>query len=267
MSHAAKKHFGQHFLHDPQVIERIVRSLNPQPGQTVVEIGPGLGALTVPLLQRTGRLHVVEIDRDVVPLLRAHCGDAPGLQLHLADALQFDYGSLAPDGTPLRLVGNLPYNISTPLLFHLLKFAGQVQDMHFMLQKEVVDRLTAAPDTDDYGRLTLTVAARAQADYLFGVGRGAFNPPPKVDSAVVRITPRPPPFAIDDLACFDQLVTAVFSQRRKTLANGLRRLLPAAEIGALGIDPKIRGETLAPAQFALLANRCQALRQSGLAAS
>jgi 16S rRNA (adenine1518-N6/adenine1519-N6)-dimethyltransferase len=259
-AHAAKKRFGQHFLHDPQVIERIVRSLNPQPEQTVVEIGPGLGALTLPLLQRLGKLHVVEIDRDVVPLLRAHCGDAPGLQLHLADALKFDYGSLAVEGAQLRLVGNLPYNISTPLLFHLLQFAPQLRDMHFMLQKEVVDRLTAAPDTDDYGRLTVTVAARAQADYLFGVGPGAFNPPPRVDSAVVRITPRPAPFAIDNLACFDQLVTATFSQRRKTLANGLRRLLPAAEISAVGIDPKVRGETLSPQQFALLANRCQALR-------
>lgn len=259
-AHAAKKRFGQHFLHDPQVIERIVRSINPQPGERLVEIGPGLGALTVPLLERVQQLHVVEIDRDVVPHLRAICGDAPGLQLHLADALKFDYGSLAAPGQPLRLVGNLPYNISTPLLFHLLRFAPQVRDMHFMLQKEVVDRLTAVPDSEDYGRLTVTVAARAQADYLFHVGPGAFSPPPKVDSAVVRLTPRPAPFAIDNLACYDELVTAVFSQRRKTLANGLRRLLPAAEINALGIDPRLRGETLAPQQFALLANRCHALR-------
>ncbi len=258
--HAAKKRFGQHFLHDPRVIERIVRTIQPQPGETVVEIGPGLGALTVPLLQRLGRLQVVEIDRDVVPQLRRVCGDAPGLKLHLADALQFDFSSLVVEGAPLRLVGNLPYNISTPLLFHLLRFAPQVRDMHFMLQKEVVDRLTADPDTDDYGRLTVTVAARAQADYLFEVGPGAFNPPPKVDSAVVRITPRPAPFVIDDLTCFDELVTTAFSQRRKTLGNGLRRLLPAAEIAAVGIDPKLRGETLAPAQFALLANRLHAMR-------
>ena len=258
--HAAKKRFGQHFLHDPQVIERIVRSINPQPDEVVVEIGPGLGALTEPLLQRLGRLHVVEIDRDVVPHLLAVCGEAPGLQLHLADALKFDYGTLAAPGTKLRLVGNLPYNISTPLLFHLLQFAPQVRDMHFMLQKEVVDRLTAVPDTDDYGRLTVTVAARAQADYLFGVGPGAFNPPPRVDSAVVRITPRPAPFVIDDLRCYDELVTASFSQRRKTLANGLRKLLPAEQISALGIDPRVRGETLSPEQFALLANRCHALR-------
>ena len=257
--HAAKKHFGQHFLHDPQVIERIVRSINPQPGEVLAEIGPGLGALTAPLLARHGRLHVVEIDRDVVPHLRAACGDAPGLELHLADALKFDYASLAAPGQVLRLAGNLPYNISTPLLFHLLRYAGRVRDMHFMLQKEVVDRLTAQPDTDDYGRLTVSVAARAQADYLFTVGPGAFRPPPRVDSAVVRLTPRPPPFAIDSMDAFDEVVAAAFSQRRKTLANALRKLLPAEQIGAVGIDPRARGETLSPAQFALLANRRHAL--------
>jgi 16S rRNA (adenine1518-N6/adenine1519-N6)-dimethyltransferase len=252
--HVAKKRFGQHFLHDPQVIERIVRSINPQPGEIVAEIGPGLGALTQPLLQRLGQLHVVEIDRDVVPHLRQICGEASGLQIHLADALRFDYGSLAQPGQALRLAGNLPYNISTPLLFHLLGFAGQVRDMHFMLQKEVVDRLTAAPDTEDYGRLTVTVAARARADHLFNVGPGAFRPPPQVDSAVVRLTPRPAPFAIASLERYDQVVTAAFSQRRKTLANALRRLLTAEQISAAGIDPRARGETLAPEQFALLAN-------------
>ncbi len=265
-SHAAKKRFGQHFLHDPQVIERIVRSINPQPDDVLVEIGPGLGALTVPLLQRHGHLHVVEIDRDVVPHLRAAVGEAPGLELHLADALRFDYGSLAAPGRPLRLVGNLPYNISTPLLFHLLRFSGRVRDMHFMLQKEVVDRLTAQPDTDDYGRLTVSMAARAQADYLFAVGPGAFRPPPRVDSAVVRLTPRPAPFAIDDLGSYDAVVMAAFSQRRKTLSNALRRLLPAAGIEAAGIDPRARGETLSPQQFALLANRCHALRGAAPAA-
>ncbi|HZR37147.1 MAG TPA: 16S rRNA (adenine(1518)-N(6)/adenine(1519)-N(6))-dimethyltransferase RsmA [Nevskia sp.] len=259
--HAAKKHFGQHFLHDPQVIERIVRSINPQPGEVLAEIGPGLGALTAPLLARHGRLHVVEIDRDVVPHLRAACGDAPGLELHLADALKFDYASLAAPDQALRLAGNLPYNISTPLLFHLLRYAGRVRDMHFMLQKEVVDRLTAQPDTDDYGRLTVSVAARARADYLFAVGPGAFRPPPRVDSAVVRITPRPPPFVIDDFASFDEVVAAAFSQRRKTLSNALRKLLPAEEISAAGIDPRARGETLSPAQFAVLANRRHALAQ------
>ena len=192
-------------------------------------------------------------------LFRAHlrgvCGDAPGLQIHLADALKFDYASLLPEGGMLRLAGNLPYNISTPLLFHLLGFAGQVRDMHFMLQKEVVDRLTAAPDTEDYGRLTVTMAARAQADHLFNVGPGAFRPPPQVDSAVVRLTPRPAPFPITSLKRYDQVVMAAFSQRRKTLSNALRNLLPSEQISAAGIDPRARGETLSPEQFALLANR------------
>ncbi|MDR3415960.1 MAG: 16S rRNA (adenine(1518)-N(6)/adenine(1519)-N(6))-dimethyltransferase RsmA [Nevskia sp.] len=260
--HAAKKHFGQHFLHDPQVIERIVRCIDPQPDDLLVEIGPGLGALTVPLLGRLNELHVVEIDRDVVPHLRAACGDAPGLQLHLADALRFDYGSLARPGRPLRLAGNLPYNISTPLLFHLLRFSPCIRDMHFMLQKEVVDRLIAAPGTNDYGRLTATVAVRAQAEGLFTIGPGAFRPPPKVDSAVVRITPRPAPFAVADLAAYDRIVTAAFSQRRKTLGNALRQLLPAAAIEAAGIDPRVRGETLAPAEFARLANAFEARRRA-----
>ncbi|MBL6749194.1 MAG: 16S rRNA (adenine(1518)-N(6)/adenine(1519)-N(6))-dimethyltransferase RsmA [Nevskia sp.] len=254
-AHGAKKRFGQHFLHDPQVIGRILRAINPQPDDTLVEIGPGLGALTVPLLQRVQRLHVVEIDRDVVPHLRAACGDAPGLELHLADALKFDFGSLAAPGRPLRLVGNLPYNISTPLLFRLLGYSGLVRDMHFMLQKEVVDRITAAPGSGDYGRLTVTLAARAAAEMLFEVGPGAFRPPPRVVSAVVRITPRPAPFALRDAAVYDRVVTAAFGQRRKTLANALRGLLPAAEIAAAGIDPGARAETLAPEQFARLAGR------------
>jgi 16S rRNA (adenine1518-N6/adenine1519-N6)-dimethyltransferase len=251
-AHVAKKRFGQHFLHDPAVVERILRYLAPQPKDNLVEIGPGLGALTRPLLERLGRLAVVEIDRDVVAPLRAACGESPGLQIHLADALEFDFGSLAA-AAPLRLVGNLPYNISTPLLFHLLKFAGAVRDMHFMLQKEVVDRIVAAPGSDDYGRLTATLFARAEADALFEVGPGAFRPPPKVYSAVVRIRPRPAPFPIDDLNAYDRVVTAAFGQRRKTLANALKKLLPAAAIAAAGVDPGARAETLAPADFARLA--------------
>jgi 16S rRNA (adenine1518-N6/adenine1519-N6)-dimethyltransferase len=251
-AHAAKKRFGQHFLHDPAVVERIVRYLAPQPQDNLVEIGPGLGALTKPLLERMGRLVVVEIDRDVVAPLRAACGESPGLTVHLADALEFDFGSLAAAG-PLRLVGNLPYNISTPLLFHLLKFSGQVRDMHFMLQKEVVDRIVASPGGGDYGRLTATLAARAEADALFEVGPGAFRPPPKVDSAVVRIRPRPAPFPVSNLAVYDRVVTAAFGQRRKTLANALKKLMPATAIAAAGVDPGARAETLAPADFARLA--------------
>ena len=251
-THRARKRFGQHFLHDTNVIERILRHLNPQPGQHLIEIGPGLGALTEPLLLRCHRLDVVEIDRDVIPLLRDRCAGRGDLEIHQADALRFDYAALATDGAPIRLVGNLPYNISTPLLFHLLGSADQVQDMHFMLQKEVVDRLTAAPGSDDYGRLTVTVAARARAEALFDVGPGAFKPPPRVVSAVVRITPRPPAFHIDDLAAFDRVVAAAFNQRRKTLSNALRSVMDSETIRKAGIDPGIRAERLAPADFAAL---------------
>lgn len=251
--HRARKRFGQHFLHDTNVIEHILRHLNPQPGERLIEIGPGLGALTEPLLRRCHGLDVVEIDRDVIPLLRDRCADAGDLRIHQADALRFDYVSVVTPGEQMRLVGNLPYNISTPLLFHLLRVAGRVRDMHFMLQKEVVDRLTASPGSADYGRLTVSVAARASADALFDVGPGAFKPPPRVVSAVVRIIPRPPPFEIRDLATFDRVVAAAFGQRRKTLGNALRSVLSADAIRHAGIDPGIRAERLAPADFAALA--------------
>ncbi|TXH03916.1 MAG: 16S rRNA (adenine(1518)-N(6)/adenine(1519)-N(6))-dimethyltransferase RsmA [Nevskiaceae bacterium] len=250
--HAAKKRFGQNFLHDGGVIERIVRSINPQPGDALIEIGPGLGALTVPLLRRLGRMRAVELDRDVIPHLRAATGDDPGLEIIMADALKVDYGALAPAGGKLRLAGNLPYNISTPLLFHLLRYADRIADMHFMLQKEVVDRMAAAPGEDDYGRLTVALAARAQVSKLFTVGPGAFRPAPKVDSAIVRLVPRPPPFEIADLTLFDRIVTAAFSQRRKTLANGLKGLMTAQQIGEAGIEPGVRAERLSAADFARL---------------
>lgn len=265
MSSYAKKHFGQHFLHDPQVLERIVRTVNPKPGDHLIEIGPGRGALTRLLLPKVDRLVVVEIDRDVIAPLKAACANSPKLEIHMGDALEVDYTTLVPDGAPMRLVGNLPYNISTPLLFHLLEYTARVRDMHFMLQKEVVDRICAEPGSDDYGRLTVTIAARAEAADLFHVGPGAFNPPPKVDSAVVRLTPRPAPFELLDLHAYDRLVTAAFSQRRKTLANGIRQWLTAAQIEAVGIEPGIRAERLAPAEFARLANawvRLQAQHQA-----
>ena len=251
-SHSAKKRFGQNFLHDSGVIERIVRSIHPQPGEAMIEIGPGLGALTVPLLHRLGRLRVIELDRDVIPHLRAATGESSGLEIIMADALKVDYAALAPPDARLRLVGNLPYNISTPLLFHLLKFSACIQDMHFMLQKEVVDRMAAAPGDDDYGRLTVSLAARAQVRKLFTVGPGAFTPAPKVDSAIVRVIPQPPAFEIVDQALFDRLVTAAFSQRRKTLANGLKGLMTAHQIAAAGIEPGIRAERLSAAEFARL---------------
>lgn len=255
--HLARKRFGQHFLHDEAVIERILRLLAPRPGDRLVEIGPGLGALTVPLLERAGVLTVIEIDRDVIPRLRAACGDAPGLAVIQADALDVDFAALRAQGPgtdKLRLVGNLPYNISTPLLFHVLEAAGHIRDMHFMLQKEVVRRMCAVPDTPDYGRLTVTLAARAQADELFTVGPEAFRPPPQVESAVVRVTPRPAPFPIRDLARYDRVVTLAFGQRRKTLANALRGTAGPEHFAAAGIDPRARGETLSPEAFAKLAN-------------
>lgn len=250
----ARKRFGQHFLHDRGVVDRIVRAIDPQPGQAIVEIGPGLGALTAPLLARARALTVVEIDRDVIPHLEEACGHAPGLTIVQADALTVDFAALAPAGVPLRLAGNLPYNISTPLLFHLLEQAHAIRDMTFMLQKEVVRRMAAEPDTEDYGRLTVSIAARAEVAELFTVGPGAFKPPPQVDSAVVRVTPRPAPFEIRDLAAFDHVVKLAFGQRRKTLSNALRGVAGPDAFGAAGIDPRARGETLSAEEFARLAN-------------
>lgn len=252
--HQAKKRFGQNFLHDPQVIARIIRAIHPQPGQTVVEIGPGLGALTVPLLEKLGQLQVVEIDRDVIPRLREICDHAPGLHITQGDALGLDYHQFVVDGQRLRLVGNLPYNISTPLLFHLLTQSDAVLDMHFMLQKEVVDRMCASAGDDAYGRLSVALAARCEVAHLFNVGPGAFNPPPKVDSAIVRLKPRTPDFAIDDLLVFDRVVAQAFSQRRKTLSNALKGLCSAELMRSVDIDPGLRAERLHAHEFARLAN-------------
>ena len=253
-AHTAKKRFGQNFLHDGNVIERIVRAINPQPDDVMVEIGPGQGALTAPLLTRLKQLIAVELDRDVIPHLLETCGaNASRLQLVQADALSVNYATLAPAGSPLRLVGNLPYNISTPLLFHLLEQAEGIRDMHFMLQKEVVNRMCADPDTDDYGRLTVALAARAECHKLFHVGPGSFNPPPKVDSAIVRVTPRPAPFPLGSLAAYDRVVQAAFSQRRKTLSNALKNVMNADAIRAAGINPQVRAEALPPEAFGQLA--------------
>jgi 16S rRNA (adenine1518-N6/adenine1519-N6)-dimethyltransferase len=258
--HRARKRFGQNFLHDSAVIARIVRAIDPQPGDHLVEIGPGLGALTGPLLAACGgQLEVIEIDRDLVPRLREQFASCPGFVVHQADALRFDFAQLAGDGRPLRLAGNLPYNISTPLLFHLLGYGHAIRDMHFMLQKEVVERIVATPGSAAYGRLSVTVAARAEAHLLFTVGPGAFRPAPKVESAIVRILPRDPPYAINDQQAFDRVVTAAFSHRRKQLANGLRGLLEADAIARADIDPQVRPEQLAAADFARLANALAAI--------
>jgi 16S rRNA (adenine1518-N6/adenine1519-N6)-dimethyltransferase len=250
----ARKRFGQHFLHDPGVIARIVAAIDPHPEDRLIEIGPGLGALSVPLLERTGHLEVIEIDRDVIPELTRRCAGRGKLDVRLADVLDVDFTTLRGDGPPLRVCGNLPYNISTPLLFHLLAARGAIADMHFMLQKEVVDRMRAAPGSGDYGRLTVMLAAACRVQYLFRVGSGAFQPPPRVDSAIVRLLPLPePPFPLPDPQRYARVVAAAFSMRRKTLRNSLRELVPAEAMAAAGIDPGRRPETLAPAEFALLA--------------
>lgn len=259
-SHRPRKRFGQHFLHDRHIIERIVDVIAPENDDHIVEIGPGLGALTEPLLQRAGTLHAVELDRDVIPHLEQRCANLGDLTIHQGDALKFDFAELgAQIGTPLRLVGNLPYNVSTPLLFHFLKFRDIVTDMHFMLQKEVVDRMAAPPGSKTYGRLSVMLAAECDIRSLFIIRPGAFNPPPKVDSAIVRLTVRrQPAFPIPDRELFARLVTQAFSQRRKTLRNTMKGLLDAEQIKACGIDPQARPETLSPAEFGRLAEAAAA---------
>lgn len=255
--HRARKRFGQNFLSDPSIIRKIVDAIRPQPGEIMVEIGPGLGAMTDPIVERLGHLHVVEIDRDLIARLKQRYTPAQ-LSIHAGDALAFDFASL---GTPLRVVGNLPYNISTPLLFHLASFADDVRDMHFMLQKEVVLRMAAEPDTPDYGRLSVMLQQRFAMAHLFDVPPGAFRPEPKVTSSIVRMVPlpadRPKP---DDEALFGRIVAAAFGQRRKTLRNTLREFLSDADFEALALDPGLRGERLTVADYITIANH--ASRQS-----
>ena len=256
MSHRPRKRFGQHFLHDPFVIRKIIDAVNPQRGQTVVEIGPGQGALTLPLLERLGSLQAVELDRDLARALETRCAGHGQLVIHCADALRFDFTRLAPPAGRLRLVGNLPYNISTPLLFHLLEQRECIDDMHFMLQKEVVERMAARTGTKQYGRLTVMLAAFCRVESLFHVGPGAFRPPPRVDSSVVRLIPwRTPPFSVGDGRAFAVLVNRAFSMRRKTLKNALKGILAESGIVDAGVDPGCRAETLAPAKFAALARQ------------
>jgi 16S rRNA (adenine1518-N6/adenine1519-N6)-dimethyltransferase len=249
----AKKRLGQHFLHDPAVLRRLVAAIAPAPADRMVEIGPGRGALTRLLLERLDRLDVVEIDRELAASLPASVGHPEKLVVHTGDALDFDFASLAAEPGSLRVAGNLPYNVSTPLLFHLLEFRDAIRDLHVMLQREVVERMTARPGGKDYGRLTVMLAAAARCEALFDVGPGAFQPPPKVWSTVVRITPRQPDFAIADRAKFAALVAHLFSMRRKTLGRALKGRITAEQIVALDIDPMARPETLSPSDFARLA--------------
>lgn len=254
MQHRPRKRFGQHFLHDQRVIGKILAAIAPRPGERLVEIGPGLGAITLPLLERCGELTAVELDRDVIPELQAAAAHKGALTIIQADALKTDISALASAGGKLRLVGNLPYNISTPLLFHFLEHAACIADMHFMLQKEVVERMAAKPGGKEYGRLTVMLAARCKVEPLFNIGSGAFRPPPKVESSFVRLTPHAvPPFPIQDPERFAAVVTRAFSHRRKTLKNALSGLVDETAIRGAGVDPQARPETLSPEQYARLA--------------
>jgi len=253
MQHVPRKRFGQHFLHDPRIIGKILLAISPEPGDTLVEIGPGLGAITLPLLEKAGRLTAIELDRDVIPHLETSARNKGNLRIVQGDALETALAPFAPAGGKLRLVGNLPYNVSTPLLFHFLEQADHVQDMHFMLQKEVVQRMAAKPGGREYGRLTVMLASRCRVEPLFNIGPGAFRPPPKVDSAFVRLTPFvAPPFTIPDRGRYAQIVTQAFSHRRKTLKNALMGLVDETAMIAAGIDPKSRPETLSAADYAKL---------------
>ena len=250
--HRARKRFGQHFLHDRNIIERILRAIDPRPGQNLLEIGPGQGALTYPLLQRCERLIAIELDRDLVPILEKHAQGLGQLEVINADILKFELKSIATQ-EKFRLVGNLPYNISTPLMFHLLESAPLIKDMHFMVQKEVAQRIVARTGDASYGRLSVMLQLQCSCQYLFDVAPGCFKPPPKVDSAVIRLIPLEKPAQdIDDLARFSNIVQAAFGQRRKTISNSLKSILDRETIIACGIDPGLRAENLDIADFAKL---------------
>ena len=269
MTHRARKRFGQNFLHSESVIRQIVGSIAPSRDDRIVEIGPGMGALTGPVLERVEKLHVIELDRDLVAELPARLGQRDNLVIHQADALDFDFRALAGDqrsddrhdnrhdnryANRLRIIGNLPYNISTPLMFHLLDQSDVVTDMHFMLQKEVVERLAAAPGSKAWGRLSVMTQARADVTMLFRVPPGAFTPAPKVESAIVRIVPRmlsDPERAL--LPYLEKVVRAAFAQRRKTLKNTLKGVVHGQQMEDLGIDPGRRAETLSLEEFGRMA--------------
>ena len=250
--HRARKRFGQHFLSDPGVVDAIVRAISPGDDDIIVEIGPGQGAITDPLARSAGHLHLVELDRDLVAQLRSKYEARDNVTVHEGDALKFDFGAL---GDRLRIVGNLPYNISTPLLFHLLRYRDRVIDMHFMLQKEVVERMAAQPGSKAYGRLGIMLGCHLRVESLFDVPPAAFDPPPDVNSAVVRLDPLPPgTYVIEDEAGLSSLVATAFMQRRKTLRNALRAEATTDDLEAVGIDPGLRPEQVSIDQYVALSN-------------
>lgn len=254
--HQARKRFGQHFLHDQNIIECLLRAIDPGTDENLLEVGPGQGALTFPLLQRCRSLTAVELDRDLIPGLQAQAARYGSLDVINADILEFELTSLeAP--RPFRLVGNLPYNISTPLMFHLLDSMELIRDMHFMVQKEVALRIVAAPGEANYGRLSVMLQYRCDCQYLFDVPPHSFRPPPRVDSAVIRLLPRRQPLAeVGDFTLFGKIVQSAFGQRRKTIVNSLKPVVGREVILACGIDPTLRAENLSVADFARLSKAC-----------
>ena len=255
LGHQAKKRFGQNFLHNDAIISNIVDAINPEPDENLVEIGPGLGALTEPVIERAGKLSVVELDRDLAHRLRHHPFLAPHLTIHEVDALKFDFSELAKPDHPLRIFGNLPYNISTPLIFHLLTFKDQVKDMHFMLQKEVVERMASGPGCKAYGRLSIMTQYQCQVIPVMEIGPEAFKPAPKVDSAIVRLIPhREIRNPVKDINALNTVCLTAFNQRRKTIRNSFKKLIGAEQLTDLCIDPGLRPENLALDDYINLAN-------------
>lgn len=255
MDHRPRKRFGQNFLHDAGTVERILGAVRAEPGQRLVEIGPGRGAITEGLLRAAGTLDVIELDRDLIEPLRSRLGGLGDLRIHNADALTFDLCALTDEPAALRVVGNLPYNISTPLLFRFIDQTDCIRDMHLMLQREVVERIVAPPGDKTFGRLSVMVQTYCAASSLFRIGPGAFSPAPKVDSAFLRLVPlRPLPYPPTDPARHARVVAAAFSQRRKTLRNSLAGLINTAGFDAAGVDPGLRAENLDPGAFVRLAD-------------
>lgn len=253
--HKARKRFGQNFLVDHGIINNIVRSVHPLKTDQIVEIGPGKGAITELLASECDNLSVIELDRDLVPWLKVKFEKHPNFQLFQADALKFDFAQLINAGKPLRIVGNLPYNISTPLIFHLLSYADKVQDMHFMLQKEVVKRMAAEPGTGAYGRLGIMVQYYCAVENLFEVPPTSFDPPPKVDSAIVRLMPyKKLPYVANNVKTLESLVNVAFQQRRKTLRNALKSLLEPEQLEGLPVDLSLRPENISLEDYVKLSN-------------
>jgi 16S rRNA (adenine1518-N6/adenine1519-N6)-dimethyltransferase len=256
--HTVRKRFGQHFLQDKQVIQSIVDCIAPQIGQHIVEIGPGQGALTLPVLEKTDQLEVIELDRDLIQPLKVRCADKGRLIVHQADALKFDFASLVQPGQQLRVIGNLPYNISTPLIFHLLCYTPHILDMYFMLQKEVVERLAAQPGTEAYGRLSVMIQYHCQVVSLFHVSAAAFHPPPRVESSMVCLIP------YREISCralnykhFALLVREAFSHRRKTLRNSLKKIISDSEWQMIAMDSRLRPEQLRVEDYVNISNQLQ----------